>query len=493
MATLGMNKVVMRSLLWIMIPVVTAMSFCGCRSKAATSIETGNDERMIVAVPDSAYAVSVFLNDAGDPINSAGIDFPVGDAKNPAVDPFITVSSSNTGVVPNTGLFVSGSGLTRNLKIDPVAAGYATITITVINGTYRRSYLLNYAVSQAQTMKGRSWHNGIADASAAIVIDDDHMLVANDETNLLYLYNRRLSGMPVRSFDYNEGNALGLTDSIAGKWKEVDVEAGVRSTQDPSIIYWIGSMSNNSSFLNKPNRNRLFAMRVSGKIAEIKLTNAGYSDQLRRHLVLWGNAHGYNFDSSAAAGRDCKRPDGFNIEGMVFGPDKRTMYIGFRAPLVPLAHRTKALIAPINNFEKWFNNGSPAGDPQIGAPIELDLGGRGIRDIICIPDGSYVIIAGSCGAELVPAVYTWTGNKNDAPVENNSFELSGLNVEGVVPVYEDGKLLLNKLQVVTDNGNQIFYGDTVLAKNLPVANFKKFSSVITESRKKDNLVPSGKQ
>jgi len=32
--------------------------------------------------------------------------------------------------------------------------------------------------------------------------------------------------------------------------------------------------------------------------------------------------------------------------------------------------------------------GAPAGNPVIGAPIELDLGGRGIRDIIRLSSGN---------------------------------------------------------------------------------------------------------
>ena len=165
---------------------------------------------------------------------------------------------------------------------------------------------------------------------------------------------------------------------------------------------------------------------------------------------------------------------------MVFGPDNSSIYIGFRAPLVPTTNRRKAIIAPIKNFENWFNNGLPKGNLEIGSPIELDLGGRGIRDIIRLPNSNYVIIAGSCGGELVPAIYTWTGQATDAPVRINSITLTGLNVEGVMPVYEGGRLSLNKLQLLTDNGTDIYYGDTVIAKNLFVDNFKKFSSVVTE-------------
>ncbi|MEO6612569.1 MAG: hypothetical protein ABIT05_14195 [Chitinophagaceae bacterium] len=480
----------MKSFLLVIISAVTVQALYSCGSKAAAVEESGDADRRMMMLPDSTYSVSTFINDADDPVSLLGIDFTIGEDLPPFGDLQITASSSNTHVVPDSNLVLSGNGVTRNLKITAVAAGYSMITVTVTDGPRRHSYMLNYAASQATTATGKRWHAGIADASAAIVIDNNYMLVANDETNSLYLYNRNHSGLPVKSFDYNLGNALALTDSFAGKWKEVDVEAGVRGIRDPSVIYWIGSMSNNGAFFIKPNRNRIFAVRVSGKGAAASFSNAGYC-QLRQQLVVWGNNHGYNFDSSAAAGKNAKQADGFNIEGMVFGPDDQTLYIGFRAPLVPATIRTKAVIAPVMNFEKWFNNGSQAGDPLIGDPIELDLGGRGIRDIIRMPNGSYVIIAGSCGAELVPAVYTWTGQATNAPVMVNSFALAGLNVEGVIPVYEGGQLSLDKLQLLTDNGNDIFYGDSITAKNLSADNFKKFSSVISESPKQQ--VPSVKQ
>ncbi|MEO7923614.1 MAG: hypothetical protein ABIR30_08040 [Chitinophagaceae bacterium] len=475
----------MRSLFLFVVYGMLILAIYSCRSNVA-SISINDTDRRIIILPDSAYAISSDINDADDPIRLFGIDF-IAEDHLPVGDLSIRAISSNTSVVPNENLVLTGNGVNHNLKIKPIAAGYATITIAVTDGVRRYSYTLNYAVSKASTLTGKRWHTGIADASAAIVIDEDYMIVANDESNYLYLYNRHHSGLPVQTFDFNQGNILGLTDSSGGKWKEVDVEAGVRSSRDPSVIYWIGSMSNNGSFFDKPNRNRLFAISVSGKGAAARFTNAGYYSQLRQKLISWGNEQGYNFDSSAAVGKDSKKVNGFNIEGMVFGPDNKTLYIAFRAPLIPVTSRSKAVIAPVLDFENWFNNGSPASDPRIGAPIELDLGGNGIRDLICLPNGNYVIIAGSCGWELTPAVYVWSGKTTDAPVKVHSFSLDALNVEGVLPVEDGDQLSLNKLQLLTDNGKEIFYGDTICAKDLYCDNLKKFSSVIIELIEKNSL------
>ena len=86
-----------------------------------------------------------------------------------------------------------------------------------------------------------------------------------------------------------------------------------------------------------------------------------------------------------------KAINGYNIEGSVFAPDNTTLYIGFRAPLVPTANRTMAVIAPVLHFESWFNGGAPADTATLGTPIELvNLGGRGIRDMIPLVERSIV-------------------------------------------------------------------------------------------------------
>src|SRR5207302_2964898 len=148
-----------------------------------------------------------------------------------------------------------------------------------------------------------------------------------------------------------------------------------------------------------------------------------------------GDTNGYNFSSSAAAGQDSKSPAGFAAEGMIFGPDNTTLYIGMRAPLVPTANRTKAVIAPVINFENWFNNGSPSGNPTFGSPIELDLGGRGIRDLVKLSNNSYIILAGNPGGSpITSALFKWTGNASDVPVLLNSPLNNVLNAEGAMEI-----------------------------------------------------------
>ena len=425
--------------------------------------------------------VSTTISDASDPAQQLGI---VTDVKNnntavAAANYTLTAASSNTTVLPNANIAITKADGQATIKITPAAVGYANVTLTLTSGGNSTTLVINYAASTASgTTSGTHWHTGTSDASAAIAIDNNYMITADDEKNILYVHSRSQSGLPATTFDYNQNNVLALTDG-----RELDTEAGVASPTVPGKVYLTGSMSNgsNSPFADRPSRNRIIAVTVTGTGAATTFANAGYYAGLRQQLITWGDNYGYNFSASAATGKDPKFIDGFNIEGMVFAPDNATLYMGFRAPLVPTANRTKAVIAPVQNFETFFNNGAPSGNPTIGAPIELDLGGRGIRDIFRLSNGSYIILAGSYDGTSNPAVYSWTGNATDAAMQLTDYNVTGLNVEGGMQINENGQMAPGKLQLISDDGDNVFYGDGIAAKDLTQNNYKKFRSDIVIS------------
>ena len=300
------------------------------------------------------------------------------------------------------------------------------------------------------------------------------MVIGDDENNVLLVYDRARSGLPVSIFNY--AHLMNLPDGDAS---ELDCEAGARSLRNPLRTYWAGSMSNGGgSFREQPNRNCLYAVDISGTGASTQFSYRGNYFDLRRHLIKWGDENGYKFSSSTASGKTAKQPGGFNIEGMVFAPDSNTLYIGFRAPIVPVTNRTKALIAPVENFEQWFNDGKPSGRPVIGKPIELDLGGRGIRDLIHLQKGSYVIIAGNSDELFNAALYSWSGKPGDAPVLVNAMEKFPSKAESGLEIDHNG-FFTGKMQIISDNGSTIFYGDGTPAKLLN-KNFAKFRDDVVE-------------
>jgi len=63
----------------------------------------------------------------------------------------VSASSSNTGLIPNSGLQIIGSGVDRSLRVTPVsgATGWATITLTVTDGIRTKTTSFDVNVSNA--------------------------------------------------------------------------------------------------------------------------------------------------------------------------------------------------------------------------------------------------------------------------------------------------------------------------------------------------------
>ncbi|WP_016952608.1 ExeM/NucH family extracellular endonuclease [Anabaena sp. PCC 7108] len=434
-----------------------------------------------------ATYVSGVINDPTDPASTIGIEFDINDVETPN-SLIVTATSNNKTVVADGNLVISGIGGDRNLKITPVGIGFADITVTVSDGTLSNSYVIKYAASEAGTSNSR-FLTGTSDASTAIAIDANYTLVADDENQVLRLYDRTNSGLPVAGFDFT--SSLGLTDLSGGVPREVDIEA---STRVGNRIFWMGSQSNSDSGSFRPNRDRIFATDISGTGANTTLSYAGRYDFLKEDIIAWdvNNLHGkganyYGLAASAATGIGSKQSDGYNIEGLEMAPDNSTAYIAFRAPQEPTAGRTKALIVPVTNFTSLLSpTGGTQGTATFGAPIELDLGGRGIREIRKNAANQYIIIAGAAGdAGAAPndfRLYTWTGNAADAPTLRTA-DLTALNAggsfESIVEV-PNGLTDTTQIQILVDNGDKIWYNDGTIAKELTENNFKKFrSDVVT--------------
>jgi hypothetical protein len=151
--------------------------------------------------------------------------------------------------------------------------------------------------------------------------------------------------------------------------------------------------------------------------------------------------------------------------------------VGFRAPIVPAAARTHALIVPVLNFAWLAGSGAARGSAVFGQPIELDLMGRGIRCLDGSP-GNYFVIAGPPGdfPGAYPndfRLYTWTGNQADRPQQRHG-DLTDLNPEGLVTPPPLPWTENTVFEIITDNGRRLWYGDDIMSKFLPVRAFRKF-------------------
>ena len=459
----------------------------------ATATVTINDNDIATATPTIQEAASTtpflnlpaagsgaasgVINDPTDPARTLGINFVIADSDTDVNSLTVTVSSSNSSVVSSSNLNLSGSGASRNLKISPNGVGLADISLNVSDGINSAAYVIRYAASAASLSPSSTrFFTGSSDASTAVAIDSQFMLVADDENQVLRLYDRSNSGLPIAGFDFT--TSLGLTDTSAGVAREVDLEASLRVG---NRIYWLGSLSNSSSGDYRPNRNRLLATDVSGSGATTSLSYVGRYDNLKADLISWGDANGYNFTASAVPGVLPEAADGsgFNIEGLTIAPNGTTAYVAFRAPEVPTASRAKALIAPITNFADLVTG--LATTASIGAAIELDLGGRGIREIKRSSAGDYLVIAGPADTATGTApkdfrLFTWSGNAADAPVLRSA-DLTSLLAGGSFESIVDLPTNLSsssQIQLLVDNGDTDFYNNGTAAKELNQNNFKKF-------------------
>ncbi|GAB3747218.1 hypothetical protein GCM10028817_04300 [Spirosoma pomorum] len=461
-------------------------------------VATSTTSYLSLSATGAGY-VSGVINDPTDPAATLGINFTLADSDSPISSLTVTASSSNSAVVSTLALM--GTDAARNLKITPVGVGYSTITLTVTDGANRGTYIINYAASAASvTPAATRFHTGTSDASTAIRIDENHTLVADDENQVIRLYNRQNSGLPVAGFDFT--SSLALTDISGGVPREVDMEA---STRLGNRIFWMGSQSNADGGNNRPNRNRVFATDVAGTGAATTLTYVGRYDYLRNDIIAWdvNNSHGkganyYGLAASGTAGVGSKQATGYNIEGVELAPDNATAYVAFRAPQVPPTDRRNALIIPVTNFTTLpvSSNGGTQGSATFGAPIELDLGGRGIREMRKNANNEYIIIAGAAGdAGAAPndfRLYTWTGNAADAPMARTA-NLTALNANGSFESIVDVPSPLtdaSSIQLLVDNGDAVYYNDGVIAKELNQNNFKKFRSEVVVLGAAPNTPPT---
>ena len=418
----------------------------------------------IVSGSGKTSYVSGVIDDPTDPAATEGIWF------NAPTGSMLTFQSSKTSVVKvdditseeiQPGVFA--------VRIKPSGVGSTKITVSLSGAS---DYTIQYAASDAsKSPEQTTWLQGSCDASAMADVGGGCFYVADDENNILRLYNSQLSGMPLRTV-----NAEGFANGS----EEYDVE-GATVSDDGKTIYWISSLANSKKGKEKPYRNRAFSSKVSGSGAETTLTSGAYSEKFRDAMIKFGDDNGWNFTASASYANSMipKRIDGFNVEGLTLKTDGNgAAYIGFRAPCVPKkdvtptsSNRKYAVMATVENFEQIFSgSGKSSTTPQVGAPVLFDFGGLGIRSIERVGD-YYVIIAGLFEGGGTPKAYLWDGttNENADPITVSGGHLTEMALaleniavggdghpEALTARQEDNKLYLN---IVCDGGSADMYND----------------------------------
>ncbi|HEU5469157.1 MAG TPA: ExeM/NucH family extracellular endonuclease [Actinophytocola sp.] len=441
------------------------------RTATVTVSDTPNTPPTIGPDPVPELALTV-----GDPDNPPAMrTVDVADAE--TTDLTVTVASSDPAVATGG---VTGAGPTRTLTVTPVGVGHATLTVTVSDGDATASTPFGVSVSAAQPAGTRN-HYGASDASTAIDLGGGAMVVADDETNVLRVYDRDHSRYPASSFDVR---AAGLALRDGNVTREIDIEAAARTGD---TIYWVGSHGQNSSGNTRLNRQELFATTVSGTGTGATLALGGSYQHLRDDLIAWDQANGDALGLAAAATRapegDGGGPAGFNIEAAELTPDGGTLLLGFRGPITADG---RAIVVPVTNIGALVAANPTTGvAATFGAALRWDLGGRGVREIRRNAAGQYLVIAGPADAGTGAAgefrFYTWDGNPANAPVQRaGSLDSFGgaskpeALVSVPIPIAGD-----TAVQVLGDSGDAVWYGDGVIAKELPLAQRKTVGRTVT--------------
>lgn len=445
------------------------------------SVLTPGRPNLVAPLVEGPAALSGVI---GDPTNP-GITFTVElfDGASGSLD--LTATSDNPAVVPDDHLALTAVGSnTFSLALDPVGVGYAGVFVHADNGVSTGRWDLAYAASESGR-DGGTFLTGVSDGSAAVPIDDDWMIVADDEDQVFRLFPRHASGSPVAVFDLE--SPLNLTDYEDGVPREVDFEGVTRSGD---WVYWLGSHSHAEIGELRPNRWRIVTTRLTGAGANAVLEYVGHYEHLRDDLLAWDqtNGHGkgadyYGLSASAASGVIPKEPHGagFNIEGLTMVPgNPEAAYLCFRAPLVPVTNRARSLVVPVTNFTAMALAGDSPGSAAFGHPFELYLGGRGIRGIEGGPEEGFLITAGPVHnqAAVAPHIYklfTWSGDPGDSPRERST-DLTLLNPECIVELPPAPWTPTSRVQVISDSGRTVYYNDGEPAKTLPEPAFRKFRS-----------------
>ena len=269
---------------------------------------------------------------------------------------------------------------------------------------------------------------GLCDASAVETLDATLFAVADDEENVIRVYDQHGGGLPVYSLSLS--SFLGVDPTKP----EADVEAAARIGD---LIYWITSHGNNTEGKERISRQRFFATTsgVSNGVVRLQPVGRPYA-----HLLadLLQEPRLRRFDLASAARRPPKSVGALNIEGLTATPEGHLL-IGFRNPLP----QGQAIILPLLNPA-----GLIAGQPaQFGEPRLLDLDGLGIRSLSSW-QGKYLIVAGSHDGKGQSHLYFWPGN-DEAPQRVPLVPFAGFNPESIAFYEVDG---VTHWLVVSDDG-----------------------------------------
>lgn len=277
-------------------------------------------------------------------------------------------------------------------------------------------------------------YSGISNPSGAVAINNNQFIVADDEDNLLRIYDRNTPEKPLQSIKLSSVFKGVIAD---GEDLEIDLES---AADIAGTVFWIGSHSSSRTGEYREARHRLLAVNIKpGSNDKFAITPAG---EIYTTLIadLQDDSRFDTYHLGKAKKTQPKALGGLSIEGLASTPDNGLL-IGFRNPLdggeikKGRLENGKALIVKLKNpFE--VIHGLKA---RFADPIELDLDGHGIREITRRKNHKYLIVAGPYHENIATEdhkkeegkLYKWSRKSGKLNCLKR-FDLEGFNIEAAL-------------------------------------------------------------
>lgn len=277
---------------------------------------------------------------------------------------------------------------------------------------------------------------GMCDASGAVPLSRHTFAVADDEDNVLRVYDAERGGRALYERDISAGIGIPARlpkdgDGPVKAPPEADIEAATRHGE---LALWLSSHSRSSKGKRKPERLRFFATTLPVDGRELRVIGQPYSALIDD---LSADPRYADFQLREAAELAPKTRDGLSIEGMTERAQGGVL-IGLRAP----SPGGRALLFVLENPERVIE-GEPA---RFGPPILLDLAGLGVRGLSRW-HGRYLILAGDWAAHQPSRLFIWDGT-SPAP-QPLDINLESFNPEGFFTPEERDAIM-----VLSDDGTQ---------------------------------------
>lgn len=363
----------------------------------------------------------------------------------------MTAWGKNTIVSSVTIPFVSGLGFALALALLPSCERspirQASQSTQVASGSSLRVLSSHSAEQRGPNAMREVVFIGACDASGAVELDEKHFVVADDEDNVLRVYDVDRGGPPL--YEVNVSEDLSLDDPLEA---ESDLEAATRLGD---LAYFLASHARTSKGKRDPNRILFFATKMPQPGQKVDVVGSPCHTLLDDMLSEPRLAR---FDLQAAAELAPKKPGGFNLEGMTAQPDG-SLLIGFRSP-VP---EGRALLIKLLNPREVLDGARAV----FSDPLSLDLGGLGVR-ALSEHRGQQLIVGGPSGEGGLFQLFRFDGVATATPIPGLLFR--GYGPEGMFTSDQRDEVLL-----LSDDGTRLV--GTKACKKLKVASQKSFRGV----------------